>query len=157
MPEGTDYSNELVETWGDYIDWEKRRLGENGFLIRTLKKFNCRKIFDACLGEGCDSIYLIKNGFNVTSNELSRAFAEKALENAKKHKVKLKLSMHDWKKLSKNFPKNSFDAVLCTGNSLTHLFSEKEQLKAIENFYYLLKKSGILLIDERNYQYFLDN
>jgi len=51
-------SKTLVEMWTDFIDWKKRRLGEGGFIIKTLKHFGCKKIFDACLGDGSDSIHL---------------------------------------------------------------------------------------------------
>jgi len=60
----------LAEMWGDYIDWEKRRKGENSWLVKQLKKYNCQKIFESSLGDGCDPIYLIKEGFNVTSNDI---------------------------------------------------------------------------------------
>jgi len=147
----------LAEMWGDYIDWEKRRKGENGWLVKQLKRFNCQKIFDAALGDGCDSIYLIKEGFDVTSNDTDEIFIKKALENAKKHKVQLKIFELDWRELHKKIPEQSFDAVLCLGNSLTCLFGHKSQITALKNFYSILKEKGVLIIDERNYQYLLDN
>lgn len=146
----------LVELWTDFINWDKRRLGENGFLLNTLKKFHCQKVFDTCLGDGADSIYLLKNGFNVTSNDIDELFIQKAKEHAKKHKVTLNITEYDWRELDKHFQEKSFDAVLCLGNSLTYLFKKKDQLKALKNFLYILKDNGILIIDERNYQYFLD-
>ncbi len=50
----------LAEMWGDYIDWSKRRKGESGWLIKQLKKYNCQKILDSSMGDGCDAIYLTK-------------------------------------------------------------------------------------------------
>jgi len=35
-------SKVLVAMWADFINWNKRRLGENGFLLNTLKKFHCQ-------------------------------------------------------------------------------------------------------------------
>ena len=152
-----NYNQEaLVELWTDFINWEKRRTGEKGFLIKTLKQFNCLKIFDACLGDGVDSIYLLKAGFDVTSNDIDKLFIKKAQENAEQHKVKLNITEFDWRKLSKYFGKGTFDAVLCLGNSLTYLFKKRDQLKTLKNFLHILKGGGILIIDERNYQYFLD-
>ena len=43
------------------------------------------------------------------------------------------------------------------GNSFTYLFGKKHQLAALRQFKKLLKPDGVLLIDERNYQYMLDN
>lgn len=150
-------SKVLVEMWKDFIDWEKRRKGEGGFLLKSLRKYNCRKIFDACLGDGADTIHLLKNGLDVTSNDLDELFIKKARSNAKEHGVKLKITNFDWRNVGKHLEKNSFDAVTCLGNSLTYLFTKTDQLKALKNFSAIIKKGGVLIIDERNYQYFLDN
>jgi len=149
-------SKVLVEIWSDFIDWEKRRKGENGFLIQQLKRFNCKRIFDACLGDGVDSIYFIKEGLEVTSNDIDNLFIKKAKKHAKEAGVKLNITEFDWLELDKRLEKESFDAVVCLGNSLTYLFEREEQLKALKNFYRLLRKGGILIIDERNYQQLLD-
>lgn len=150
-------SKNLVEMWGGLIDWEKRRKGENGFLVNQLRKHNVQKIFDAALGDGCDSVYLIQQGFDVMSNEIDKIFLAKALQNAKANDIKLKISSLDWRELDKKLESESFDAVIILGNSLTYLFAEEAQSKALEQFYRILKKGGILIIDERNYQNILDN
>lgn len=150
-------SQNLVEMWGGLVDWKKRREGENGFLVNQLQKHNVQKIFDAALGDGCDSIYLLQQGFDVTSNEIDKTFLAKALQNAKANSIKLKITSLDWRELDKELEAESFDVVIILGNSLTYLFTKEAQLKALEQFYRLLKKSGILIIDERNYQNILDN
>jgi len=147
-------SKALVDLWGEFIDWEKRRLGENGFLTSKLRQYECEKIFDACLGEGVDSIHLLKEGFDVTSNDIDLLFIKKAYENAKE--VTLKVTQHDWRELDKHFVGESFDAVCCLGNSLTYLFNKEGRLKTLRNFRHMLKEGKILIIDERNYQYMLD-
>lgn len=150
-------SKALVEMWADFIDWDKRRKGEDNFFIDTLKKFHCQKIFDACLGDGADSIYLLKNNFDVTSNDLDELFIQKAKENADKHNVALNITKHDWRDLDKHFKNQNFDAAFCLGNSLTYLFKKEDQLKTLKNFFRIIKNDGILIIDERNYQNILDN
>ncbi|MBN2043217.1 MAG: class I SAM-dependent methyltransferase [Candidatus Aenigmarchaeota archaeon] len=145
----------LVELWRDFIDWDKRREGENGFLKKLL--LGRRRVFESCLGEGCDTIYLTKEGFDVTSNEIDTLFADKAKDNAQKEGVGLKITTFDWRDIDKKFKEGQFDAVLCLGNSLTYLFSKNDQIKTLKNFRFILKRKGILIIDERNYQYFLDD
>src|SRR3989304_9652412 len=83
-------SQNLVEMWREFIDWEKRRVGEDGFLVKQFKQHNIKKVFDASLGDGCDSVYLLKEGFDVTSNEIDNVFLEKARLNAKEDGVELK-------------------------------------------------------------------
>lgn len=147
----------LVDLWGDFIDWKKRRKGEDGFLVDALRKHGSGKILDASLGDGCDSIYLLQKGFDVTSNEIDSLFIEKALLNARKARVELTITNHDWRELVEHFPEETFDAVFLLGNSLTYLFSKRDRVRALTAFKQVLKKRGILLIDERNYQYILDN
>lgn len=147
----------LVEMWGDYINWEKRRKMEKGWLVNRLKRFNCKKVFDSCVGDGCDAIYLIKQGFDVVGNDIDDVFIQKTLQNIKKENVQLNITNLDWRELTKQIPEQSFDAVLCTGNSLCCLFGRGNRIKALKQFYAILKKKGILIIDERNYQYVLDN
>ncbi len=146
----------LAEIWGDYINWEKRRRGENGWLVNQLKKHNCRKVFDSALGDGCDSIYLTKEGFNVLSNDIDEAFIEKARENARREGISLKIYNSDWKKFAEELLEHPFDAVLCLGNSLSCVLEDKRRSEALHQFYSILKEDGILIIDERNYQPILD-
>jgi glycine/sarcosine N-methyltransferase len=49
-----------------------------------------------------------------------------------------------------------FDAIICLGNSFTHLFNERDRRKALAEFYALLKHDGVLLLDQRNYDSILD-
>jgi len=141
----------LVELWGDFIDWGKRREGEGVFFNEIF--LGCKHIFESCLGDGCDAINYVKQGFDVTSNEVDELFIAKAKENAAIHKVKLKITNHDWRDIKNHFREGEFDVVTCLGNSLTYLFSEQDQLKTLISFYHILRKGGILVIDERNYHY----
>ncbi|MCA9417360.1 MAG: SAM-dependent methyltransferase, partial [Candidatus Omnitrophica bacterium] len=50
-----------------------------------------------------------------------------------------------------------FDAVICLGNSFTHLFSERDRRKALAEFYAALRHDGILILDQRNYDAILDS
>jgi len=146
----------LVEMWGSFIDWNKRYKTDMPFLTKLFKENKCKNIFDASLGDGVNSIKLI-NKYNVTSNDIDKLFIKKAKENAKKNNVKLNITNYDWKELNKYIPNNSFDSIICLGNSLTYLFTKKDQLKVLKNFKNILRKGGLLVIDERNYKYILDN
>ncbi len=150
-------SPHLVNIWREFIDWEKRRQGEGGFLVRTLREHDAQKILDASLGDGCDSIYLIQQGFDVTSNEIDSVFRAKAIEHARKEHVDLTITTLDWRALDAQFPDACFDAVILLGNSLTYLFTQQDQLAALQQFKKILRPGGVLIVDERNYQYILDH
>jgi len=100
---------------------------------------------------GVTSIGLKLNGIeNVTSNEIDEDFRKVALQQAKKYGVSLTITQYDWRELPDELAE-TFDAVLCLGNSLSCLFKREDHLKAIGNFRKILKPGGELIIDERNY------
>jgi len=49
-----------------------------------------------------------------------------------------------------------FDAVICLGNSFTHLFREQDRRKTLAEFYATLRHDGFLMLDQRNYDVMLD-
>lgn len=53
-----------------------------------------------------------------------------------------------------------FDAVMCLGNSFSHLpdvhKDGQTHVRAIRNFWEMVKPGGYLVIDHRNYDYILD-
>lgn len=149
----------LVDFWGDFIEWGGRRRGEAGFLTRQLKKPHYTRIFDSTLGDGCDTLYLLSKGYDVWANEIDPLFENKARENSQRLGIALgPITRRSWLHLDKEprLKPASFDAVLCLGNSLTYLFTRDEQLTALRQFRRLLRRGGKLIIDERNYQEWLD-
>jgi glycine/sarcosine N-methyltransferase len=150
------YSNVLVDMWDDFVDAKKRMKTEGPFLMEQLGICR-RRVFDACAGTGVDSIFLLKNGYDVTSNEIDRNFMAKAIENSRREGVRLNFVSHNWLDLDNHMSTGYLDGVLCLGNSIIHLFERNDQLRALRNFLRLLDRNGILIIDVRNYEYMLRN
>jgi len=141
----------LAEMWPDFVDFEKRWKTEIPFLLEKLKNYKNPKVFDSALGAGVTSIGLKLAGIkNVISNEIDEEFRKVALQQAKKYGVSLTITQYDWRELPDELAE-TFDAVLCLGNSLSCLFKREDHLKAIRNFRKILKPDGELIIDERNY------
>ncbi len=150
-----EYVTPFVEKWDELIDWEKRADGEGGFFIDKLKEYGAEKVLDVATGTGFHSVRLIKAGFNVTSADGSAEMLTKAFENARKHDCILHTVHTDWRWLSRDV-KDRFDAIVCLGNSFTHLFSERDRRKALAEFYSVLRHDGILILDQRNYDAIMD-
>ncbi len=150
-------SKTLAWMWNSFINPEKRMQSEGPFLLQQLpKEPDRRKVFDACAGTGVDSIFLLKNDYKITGNELNQAFRAKARANSRREKVSSRFTRYDWLKLDRDIEPKSFDAVICLGNSLTYLFQRSDQGRALRNFFNILKGGGILILDTRNYDYMLD-
>lgn len=150
-----EYIQQFVEKWDNLIDWDKRGEGEGTFFIDVLKEYGVRKVLDVATGTGYHSVRLLNAGFEVVSADGSPEMLYRAFENAKTQGQILRTVQADWRWLCKDIHEK-FDAVICLGNSFTHLFSENDRRKALAEFYSVLRHDGILILDQRNYDAILD-
>ncbi len=150
-----EYVESFVDKWDELIDWEARAESEGRFFIDMLKARNKTRILDVATGTGFHSIQLLKAGFDVVSADGSAEMLTKAFENARKRGLMLKTAHADWRWLNRDI-NGKFDAVICLGNSFTHLFKESDRRRALAEFYAALKHDGILILDQRNYDAILD-
>lgn len=150
-----EYVRGFVEKWDELIDWEQRAKSEGRFFIDVLKARDKQTVLDVSTGTGFHSIQLLKAGFDVTSADGSAEMLAKAFENGRDHGVVLKTVHADWRWLNKDVH-GKFDAIICLGNSFTHLFDENDRRRALAEFYAALKHDGILIIDQRNYDQIID-
>lgn len=113
------------------------------------------KIIDLASGTGEDAAYFARKGYDVTCNELDDTVRAWAQENSLKEGVNLTFTQgYDWRNLPEHLS-GKFDAALCVGNSFTYLFDKKDRFSAAHNFASVVKKGGIVIIDQRNYDYML--
>jgi SAM-dependent methyltransferase len=150
-----EYVKTFVEKWDELIDWDARAEAEGQFFIDILRARGCRKVLDVATGTGFNSVQLLKAGFDVTSADGNAAMLAKAFENGKQHQFILKTTQADWRWLNKDI-RGKYDAIICLGNSFTHLFDEHDRRRALAEFYAALNHDGILIIDQRNYDAILD-
>jgi len=151
-----EYVNAFVDKWDELIDWDARAGSEGAFFIDHLKQRGAKKILDVATGTGFHSVRLIEAGFDVVSADGSAQMLFKAFENGKKRGHVLRTVQADWRWLNRDIH-GKFDAVVCLGNSFTHLFAENDRRKALAEFYAALRHDGVLILDQRNYDAILDN
>ncbi len=151
-----EYVTTLADKWDELIDWERRAKSEGDFFIRTLKEYGCKKILDVATGTGFHSVRLLTEGFDVTSVDGSPQMLTKAFDNARRHGFLLNTCCADWRFLNRDVH-GEYDAIICLGNSFTHLFRERDRRKALAEYYAMLAHDGVLIIDQRNYDSILDN
>ncbi len=151
-----EYVHTFVEKWDALIDWEGRASSEGDFFIRVLKDHGARKVLDVATGTGFHSVQLLRAGFEVTSLDGSPTMLAKAFENAKRHGYILRTVHSDWRWLNRDI-RGKYDAIVCLGNSFTHLFSEQDRRRCLAEFYAALRYNGILILDQRNYDALMDH
>ncbi len=150
-----EYLKRFVEKWDELIDWEQRAHHEAGFFTDLLKKRGVKKILDVATGTGFHSICLLKSNFDVTSVDGCEEMLRKAKENGRRRGHSLHAIQTDWRDLSSHVHER-FDAIVCLGNSFTHLFTEEDRRKALAEFHKVLKPHGLLVLDQRNYDAIID-
>ncbi|MBX2805528.1 MAG: methyltransferase domain-containing protein [Hyphomicrobiales bacterium] len=151
-----EYVKTFVEKWDELIDWDARAEAEGQFFIDILRARGKSSILDVAAGTGFHSVRLLQANFNVTSADGSATMISKAFENGKKRGLILKTVQADWRWLNRDI-QGKYDAIICLGNSFTHLHDEQDRRRALAEFYAALKHDGILIIDQRNYDYMLDH
>jgi glycine/sarcosine/dimethylglycine N-methyltransferase len=152
-----EYVASFVEKWDELIDWKRRARSEGPFFIDQLKARGVREVLDVATGTGYHSVRLLEAGFDVVSADGSSQMLAKAFENGRVFGgYVLRVVQADWRWLNRDVH-GTYDAIVCLGNSFTHLFSERDRRKALAEFYAMLKHDGVLIIDQRNYDSILRN
>ncbi len=144
------YTPEIASYWDAIIDWDKRKAGEGDFFITHLKKIKAKKILDMSCGTGYDSVRLLEKKYKVKSCDGNLFMLTKSRINAENYKVNLKAKFCDWERLRRAY-KEKFDAVICLGDAFCHIFEKEKRLDILKQIYSLLRKGGIFIVDQRNF------
>ncbi|BDD05387.1 SAM-dependent methyltransferase [Aureibacter tunicatorum] len=113
-------------------------------VIHKLEMASGDKVLDIACGKGRHSIFLNKNGMNVTGIDLSVQSIEfaKQFENDKLH-----FANHD---MRETFQESQFDFVVNLFTSFGYFSDEKDNQKAINSAIDNLKPNGKMLLDFLN-------
>jgi glycine/sarcosine N-methyltransferase len=145
------FEEALSNKWVDFVNSNERMKLLGPFLLNILEPYKHGRILDAAAGIGCETIFLAKNGYDVTTNEIGKRLSEIARINARREEVVFERFAIDWRFLDEHYPQPRFNAILVLGNSLCLVLDEEERKKCVENFYKVLRPGGVLIIDERNF------
>ena len=151
-----EFVKSFAEKWDELINWDARTKSEGSFFVDVLRARGKQSVLDTATGTGFHSVRLTQAGFDVTSVDGSAAMLAKAFENGRKRGLILKTVQSDWRELNRNIH-GTYDAIICLGNSFTHLHDEQGRRKTLAEFYAALRHDGILILDQRNYDAMLDH
>jgi glycine/sarcosine N-methyltransferase len=131
------------------VSWGKRLENEAPFFNRLFKENKVKRVLDLACGTGHHSLFFAKAGYEVVGVDKSKEMIRLAKRNSKGISG-VKFITAGFLDIYPRF-KDGFDAVICLGNSLPHLLSNKDLKKTLQNIYNLLNPGGILIIQNRNY------
>jgi SAM-dependent methyltransferase len=110
------------------------------------------RVLDAACGVGLDAIALRRRGFRVTAVDASPAMLREARRRLRAAGCDVDAEVCTWAEISGRFAPGSFDAVLCTGNSIAHARSREEMEAALRSFARVLVPGGVVIIDTHHWE-----
>jgi len=155
----TMFEPDLADSWDEFVAAPKRIDALGPFVDSHIQSMDMDRatVLDAATGTGCESIYLLQQGHDVTSNEIEHRLIAHARESASKANVDLRVTRFDWRHLEHLDEPESYDVVLALGNSLSCLPTEADVRMVLARFALLLRPNGVLIADERNYPLIFKN
>ncbi|MFZ5641300.1 MAG: class I SAM-dependent DNA methyltransferase [Bacillota bacterium] len=138
---------------GDYdrmIDWDTRLKREEPFFAGLFTRYNTRSVLDAACGTGHHALLFAARGHAVAGADLSPTMVEQARANAAAKGLPVEFVQAGFGQLAKTLGRE-FDAVVCLGNSLPHIKSTGDIQSVLVDFYRVLNRGGVLVIQNRNY------
>jgi glycine/sarcosine N-methyltransferase len=153
------FDKKLAENWEEFIWPEKRWETEKDFLLNILEPYRDRNgvILDAAAGIGVDYVYLKKERFNCFANEIEPEL-RRVGEQFTSKRLNVIWTPYSilWEDFGEHF-NSDWDVILVLGNSFCLILDERTREKCIENFMKALNPGGMLVIDQRNFEYMLKN
>ncbi|MBH0246651.1 class I SAM-dependent methyltransferase [Streptomyces bacillaris] len=144
------YVSKLVDRWDQLIDWDRRGAGEQDFFVELLREAEARRVLDVAAGTGYHAVTLAQQGFDVTAADGSAEMIAWTRRNAEGRGLSFPAVQADWRRLGEHIG-GRYDAVVCLGSSLPHLFQEADRRAALAAFYEVLNPGGMLIVDHRNF------
>lgn len=128
--------------------------GQLNFVKKKSGELNGKQILDIGCATGELAFRLATNGSKVVGIDLNEDLLLQAKAN-KKH-PNLTVQKGNMLELENDFAAARFDSILCFGNTLVHLQSEKLVQQMLSGVYALLKPGGQFLLQILNYDYIVN-
>jgi SAM-dependent methyltransferase len=155
MENPTDFYDALAPMFDVMTDWEARLAGEGPFLKAVLEEAGARRVLDAACGSGGHALWLARAGYEVAGADVSPAMIALARQKVAAAGLNVPFAVAPLSNLqppTSNFhPPAPYDAILCLGNSLPHLFTQADLVAALRGMAGVLRPGGVLVLQNLNY------
>jgi glycine/sarcosine N-methyltransferase len=141
----------LSSDYDRFVNWPARLEAELPFLEKALAAAGARTILDAACGTGRHAIELARRGFAVSAADCSAGMIAQARANTAAAGVEVRFEQSGFGGMQQTFRTESFDTLLCLGNSLPHAENPSGISAALGDFAACLKRGGLLILQNRNF------
>jgi len=144
-----------------FVNWDARLAAELPFLEAQLKllsptgKRKDIRILDAACGTGMHALALAQRGYDTAGADLSAGMIAQARQNAASAGLPVRFEAVGFGKLAQAFGEDSFDALLCLGNSLPHVLDSADLSATLHDFHACLRRGGMVILQNRNFDFVL--
>jgi glycine/sarcosine N-methyltransferase len=160
LKEGEMYT-ELAPHYDHFVNWKARLEFELPFLQQQVRSLGIDptkvKLIDTACGTGQHAIALSAEGYQVSACDIAPAMVAIAQANAAAAFQKVDFKTVGFTKISQAFKNQQFDVIFCLGNSLPHVEDLQELTKTLQDFCQLMRGTGVLVLQMRNFSRLLKN
>jgi SAM-dependent methyltransferase len=148
--------DQFSEDYDRFVNWDARLAVEIPFLASELKPQKPSEngpvfVLDAACGTGQHVIALSKLGFQCAGADYSARMIETAQYNATVNNLEIPFKQAGFGELAEAFGKESFDRLVCLGNSLPHVLDEVHMMQTLADFRAVLRPGGKIIFQNRNF------
>lgn len=148
-----DFYEELAPVYDRMIPWERRLARERAWFEALWKRMGTRSVLDAACGSGGHLSLFVDQGLDVAGADASAAMLRLAAARAEslpaERRPRLVQAM--WGDLPEKIAE-TFDAVLCLGNSLPYVTSREGLESSLAGLWSRVAPGGGLLIQFKNFE-----
>ena len=167
LPKESDSEKLLINNWqlGCQLLWDKEELVAG--LSAFMRENHVETVLDASGGNGFPAIELRRQGWNIAYNDLNALMKEQVeaeIQRDDDFLASMPCTQVSWEHLDSVIPPDSYDMILCRGNSLPYAASwsvnqicDSDKAKAIiqkalTQFFQVLRPGGVLLVDKSSFE-----
>lgn len=149
---GEDFYAEIAPIYDRMIRWERRLKVEEPLFAALWNASGARSVLDASCGSGRHLVLFTNQGLAATGTDASAAMLELAREQlaALPEPGRPRLVQATWAELPEKIDE-TFDAVLCLGNSLPYVTDPDELAASLAGLWSRVAPGGFLLIQYKNF------
>ena len=142
------FYDRLAPLFDVMTDWASRLRVEGPFLFQLLEQASACTVLDAACGSGGHALALAEQGYRVAGTDASPAMIKLARVKAA-NADNVSFHVAELGDLAQHF--SPFDTALCLGNSLPHLLTEADLVRALADLGACLRPGGLLILHNLNY------
>lgn len=150
------FYDQLSQSYDFFINWQDRIKAEDPFFQHLFQERMAISLLDLGCGTGGHSIHWGKMGYNVVGIDSSSKMIKQAQQIAEDEEVDIEFQCMKITDFAKKI-QQKFDAVICVGNTVSHLLDKEALLAMFKESANALKLTGVAIFHILNYQPIMEN